>query len=76
MSASQTWTTEQDDYLRQHYASTPTSDLAEVLGRTYGAVSARAGRRLGLHKDKATLQESTRRATLARSIFSELPMRQ
>ena len=76
MTTSQTWTAEQDDYLRQHYATTPTADLAEVLGRTYGAVSARAGRRLGLHKDKATLAESASRATLARSIFSELPMRQ
>ena len=70
MTTSQTWTTEQDDYLRQHYATTPTADLAEVLGRTYGAVSERASRRLGLHKDKATLQESTRRATLARSIWT------
>lgn len=37
MTTSQTWTTEQDDYLRQHYASTPTADLAEVLGRANAA---------------------------------------
>ena len=32
MTTSQTWTTEQDDYLRQHYASTPTADLPSRVG--------------------------------------------
>lgn len=70
MTTSNTWTPAQDAYLRQHYATTPTADVAEALGRTYGAVSARACRRLGLHKDKACLAESTSRATLARSIWT------
>lgn len=36
------WTQEQDDYLREHYATTSMADLCAVLGKTRGAVYNRA----------------------------------
>lgn len=36
------WTQEEDDILRERYRTTPAKKLAEELGRSEGAVMARA----------------------------------
>lgn len=55
------WTETEHEYLRQHYATTPTKKIAAALGRTVDAIIARtnymgiykAGRR---NRGNATLQ--------------------
>ena len=48
------YTPEDDRYLREHYADTPTLDLAKKMGRKPSVLRYRA-RRLNLHKSKEQL---------------------
>lgn len=53
------WTQELDDYLRQHFGTTTTKELADKMGLTYARVQCRA-RTLGLRKE-----DEFRRKTLS-----------
>jgi len=55
------WQPWEEEFLRQHYATTMTADLAEALGIGHKSVQAKAIA-LGLRKSRQLLAEMTRRA--------------
>jgi hypothetical protein len=50
------WTPTEIAYLREHFADTPTKELAKAMGRTYSSVCGRAATE-GLRKSKAFLSD-------------------